>query len=1058
MTDETDAQLLPLPQYLREPPNGYADQPVAGERLLPFQRLTAADFERLCLAAAERVDGLDDPRLYGKPGQRQHGIDLFGGTANGYSDYQVRRVEAELTPTALRETVEDFAEGIRPFDAKRFVLCHAATIRRTQTLDELAKLRLELPDLVLDLWDGERLTRVLREAPNLVELYFNEHWRTVLYGPPPAPAGPSSVALQPLTVDALARGPLRVLGLEADLAAADAASDPVDRAGRLGEIADKLSAHGFDGVAATIARRRIDALVDGHDVGRAVGLLLVEAERLTERGNVAPTPAAVYRLKDLHSDLEPSAEARLEALEAMHRFYSDAGSALDLFATAAGRLADMDGSEASAAMAVVWWAESALACRDEKNLQRAVDAGLPLQESVPSELQTRFRILVAEARGDWDAILRDVATGSLMTVDQGLVYCRHARWLAWHGDGDGARRSYRAAIDPLARASYIRDLTYCIRSEHDVSLLLSQNPSQAEHLLAQVTGLGSRLPSDRNAYSNALEELSREQWPAAHMWTNRFLFESVRLGNLRGEFLARQLLGRIYAQTNESAAAAGNYLLCGQGSDAIAQVGSQIPPMDVAELVVESAPWVRGATLSLIATDADFRTQTEAEALLPAITAGLDAPPVSLVGPRVSVEAFKALAAMALLLPDSEIPQLLQRLEHAIPRPPSQPLLTDGACALCLALLAGYRPGVRAAVHAMMLVALDHDALAEELELALAKTAHEDEAFRTSLMAKSSEGNLFATRALLITEVETAETLTVADNWVRQALSAPPPSPNQINLGGRWGHIAAAARLLSEETCEQVAGHLLAIAESAAYLEIDRAGAVEAAGNLGAHVGASMRSSLFSRAMALTGQPDLNPFDDFARQTSHKLSAFRINLGPGELARGALLASARLGSSDDEVASAYQAVIRLMSSSEEHDARAAASALIALPETVRGGVSIQVLADNPSDDIRGAAAYLFCQVGESSEIGRRLATDAARSVRLTIATNLRSLPAILPELGQIEEILLEDPSAVVRAAARLNARVALGPTPLRQGPDPLPVLEADLRAGGPPIPIDVVGD
>lgn len=1019
---EPDADLVALPAYLREPPRGFADQPVAGERLLPFDRLSAADFERLCLAAAERVDGLEDARLYGNPGQRQHGIDLFGRTVEGYSDYQVRRVEAELTPTALRYAIEDFAGGLRPFGARRFILCYAMVVRRTQTLEELATLRLELPDLSLDLWDGERLTRILRQAPNVVELYFNENWRTVLYGPPPAPGGPATAPLPPLTVEALARGPMRVLGLEAELSAAEAATDPLDRAARLDEIAERLSLHGFEGVASAITRQRVEGLLDTGYEGQAVGLLLAETEQLTERGGVSPRPPGLHRLRDLRQDLEPLATARLQALEAMHGFYVHAPSALDQFAGCAAHLIDLPGAQANAALTVTWWAEAALACRDDEHLRRATDFAARLQERSPSELQTRLRIVIAESSGNWDVLLRDVAMGALMTVDQGLVYCRHARWLAWQGDGDAARRSYRAAIDPLARANYMRDLTYSIRSEHDVSALLSWNPSQADHILSQVTGVGSRLPADRNAYSNALEDLSKEQWPGAHMWANRCLFESVRLGNLRSELLTRQLLARIYSQTDEPIAAAANHILCGHGQDAAAVIARGSAPMDVAELMAERAPWVRGALLSVVAADADLRTPEDSAALLPELRLGLSAPQVAFIGPSLPVEAFKALAAMVLVLPEGEISVLLEALEEAIPRPPGQPLMTDRACAQAMSLMEEYRPALRAEVRRLMLTALDHDALAQDLETALATAARDDDAFREALVARSRQNNLFATRALLIAEVETPETRALADRWVVQALAAPAPTPSHIGFGGQWGLIGAAAHLLPEDRREEVARHLMAVAENPAYLELDRAGAVRAAGYLGMDVSAALRSSLFARAIGLAGGAPLNPFDDLARQSTHKLSSFRIRLGQGELVRRAVVASVRLATSAGEVASASAHVADLLSSSAEEDAGAAASALVALPEAARGEIPLQTLAESPLEEVRGAAAYFFCQAGEPSEVGRILAADRSRHVRLTMATNLASLPDTTRDLREIEKVLLGDASAVVRAAARLNCR------------------------------------
>ena len=52
---------------------------------LPFRARTWPDFERILLQYAEHVDGLRSARIYGVPGQAQHGIDLYGTDSHGKS-------------------------------------------------------------------------------------------------------------------------------------------------------------------------------------------------------------------------------------------------------------------------------------------------------------------------------------------------------------------------------------------------------------------------------------------------------------------------------------------------------------------------------------------------------------------------------------------------------------------------------------------------------------------------------------------------------------------------------------------------------------------------------------------------------------------------------------------------------------------------------------------------------------------------------------------------------------------------------------------------------------
>lgn len=88
---------------LRTPVTGDVAAPASKDPVaLPFRQRTWPDFERILLQYAEHVDGLRSVRIYGVPGQPQHGIDLYGTDEAGRTvAYQAKNVQ-RFTAASLR--------------------------------------------------------------------------------------------------------------------------------------------------------------------------------------------------------------------------------------------------------------------------------------------------------------------------------------------------------------------------------------------------------------------------------------------------------------------------------------------------------------------------------------------------------------------------------------------------------------------------------------------------------------------------------------------------------------------------------------------------------------------------------------------------------------------------------------------------------------------------------------------------------------------------------------------------------------------------------------------
>lgn len=171
--------------------------PVADRAVLPIEQLDPPMVERLIAEVAMRVDGIQ-VRIHGRSGQKQEGLDIWGGPVGSRTVYQVRRI-VELTPGGLRQAVTDYAGQPqlgdrqqswkkRRFDARRFVLVTGCVVADVPVDVELDALQKEYAgDLDIELWDNRRVSSYLMERGPIVAGIFGPQWAESFcgYRPPP---------------------------------------------------------------------------------------------------------------------------------------------------------------------------------------------------------------------------------------------------------------------------------------------------------------------------------------------------------------------------------------------------------------------------------------------------------------------------------------------------------------------------------------------------------------------------------------------------------------------------------------------------------------------------------------------------------------------------------------------------------------------------------------------------------------------------------------------------------------------------------------------------------
>ncbi len=170
----------PIPSRLETPPSSLVNPPVKTRKQeLPFRELSWEDFEKLCLRLVRLETDVEHCQLYGVPGQKQEGIDIYARKklAEKYQIYQCKRV-TNFGPSKIRKAISEFLEGEWINKADSFVLCSMESLRSTGTANELEiqSALLKEKDIKLIPWDSCELSAKLKGQPALVDDFFGREW------------------------------------------------------------------------------------------------------------------------------------------------------------------------------------------------------------------------------------------------------------------------------------------------------------------------------------------------------------------------------------------------------------------------------------------------------------------------------------------------------------------------------------------------------------------------------------------------------------------------------------------------------------------------------------------------------------------------------------------------------------------------------------------------------------------------------------------------------------------------------------------------------------------
>ena len=977
---------------------------------LPFRDLSSTRFERLCQDVAN-AHGFTQVHRYGKPGQAQHGVDFLGLSPDRQQTaFQAKQTKA-ISASELEGIVRSFADGPLAGEADAFVICMSVEGNEKRFQDALSQLRGEY-DFTIEVWDAVDLTHRLRRNRNLVQTYFGPDWVERFF----AAAVSSS---QRLDAEALLLGPIEALKLGPKVIEAQqlVGTSPVSAAELYEEIADALRER-FPGHAGRFEQLRATALKEAGDAAASHHILMELAIRdLFERAKPQLSSGVARGLPELNDDVDETRQARGAAVVLFGRWHEDPGALKGIAESFDGLAAD----DPYSPFIAVLLSEAALADREfqvsldrEEALRTAADRG-------EEQVALRVRIALADAGvpGAWPELIRRAEALRYPAADGTYVCLRGARWCAWNGQPERAESLYRLAMKLGAEADLDLDVENALWS---LAALYSV-PAQFKELLEtrelawSIDGSSSYVPTDPRTQERSYRHLANGELPDALLWARYRLLDSIRSGCLMTELESHVILARIYGQAGEPVAALEHAVLGGNGAlvkGMAPQVG--VWPEFLASAAGAPAPWVRRSALSAVAHVGDFAPPEVARGLAHEIVRQLHDAAEDM---RIAPALFQALEAVVLEATDDDLRQLLPVLKRAAAREPGGFLLTDPDVGWLAARVYRFRPSFRRQ-SASALADMAIGAHTGEWPGVLAECGGDlgelVEAFgRVAERERMDLAGPFADLGHL-----NAATRTLWSQRLEFVAEHPLGKRAQYQLGSQYDVPREFLWEQDEAVVHRYIDKLVAIGSDPHEPIVNRASALNSAGNAVDLISAEKKTELFVRLRPLTAQQtSMSEADQFGASSQHPLSRVQISFGSATDVRasgGRLLG--RVATEPDECSPVVRMALEWMRSDDAALQEAGAS-ILTLPNLPAPDGTCAELANHANPSVRREALRVPDLQNSLDEATlERLASDPVRKVRIGVAYALSSVRAAHPDSYESVRATLDaDPSAIVRAVA-----------------------------------------
>lgn len=993
--------------------------------VLPFAQRSPSDFEKILLVIGEQVDGLRGVRIYGVPGQAQFGIDLYGSSPNQENTaYQAKRY-AEFDENDLEAAVTKFASNKqKPVNAKRFVVCVSAVADRRQVSDKLEELRTKYRDkFELDLYDGRRLSELLKSRPDLVRRLFGPEWAAAFCDGvewPVPDLSPSDVV-----ADALVRGPIETLGLTRELERANelAEGSPREAAEMLGHIVSRLRESGFTGFVRRLRAQRAELLVAAGELADGVSEYSELAWEEIEGGATHWDRHPLGRISALMKDApDECVNAFIAITRAIDSWY---GSPAFSLSSAAEYLRAMHrcGHELTGRVSS-WLLEATIADRDDAASAAlapvvascvAGRAGLSLAD----ELTVRMRTALADVTSDWEDLLRDARSGRLGSRGGTLVHARAGRHAFRQERPVDADAEFSATVQQACTSGLFGEASTATRSVATVRLRFGglADVNSLLQLAADVERSNdTQYFNERDHLLDARTALLSERLPSALRSFRSALRSATVRGDINGETDALLGVADVLKRSGEPAAALRYALEAGSVEyvEALAPTVGYVA--DLSSRVGTGPYWQRAAALRCISLQADLVPDDDVKDLATRVLSATQEPARGHFAPHVHLNAWKAAAALVERMSLDAVEEALTLLEPMIGRQPNHYRFEDDDhVAAVVGALRGH-PSLRGRCAAHLASIIEQgDNFADTARSRLLRsveTVPEELIERCKAMA---DGNSVALDLLRAAGEPHPQVVDSARAAVENLLSTPAPAQGVMHFGLGYSRIAVRARVLTDAEQQALAEHFMSIARAVDRPESNRSEAIEGVAILANVLPSEIAEDYFEISLGYAGGTVESEVDPEMRSGTHPLNTFRFDLDFGSLPREAIEAAAALARSQGQVDRLAKLAIAWLYREDEKDVYAASRALAHLHG--KAEIDFGLLAQHPRVWVRQVAASSAVLAADEAVL-RDLVRDPVASIRTIVSTGLESIAAQNHNLAvELAAILYSDHRWSVRNPA-----------------------------------------
>ena len=986
---------------------------------LPLEELSWEDFERLQWRLLRDAEGLRGARRYGRRGQAQHGLDIVALDSDGSGVALQSKKYKKFTATNLNDAVKKFRTAERPFSVSRFIIGVACEADDTKVVETLLQCEKELEPVRLELWDREEISARLRGHPSIVIDFFGpataEHFCWPFTIQTVTVPGPEAVAVS----EAVARTPERVTGAEAKFRKADEvqAKAPGHALELVEEGQRLLRDAGFRAHAVRHEESRARLLIK---LGRAVDAARARMDEVwaaldAGKGNAAQV--AGHHLRQVAAEVPD--DERVSALVEI------ANRAIGLGANPLGRLPDPDslicGDAEDMWRLLVLAGETALANDRLDWLKQASKAFacLAATEDADETWRIRSRILLADATGDWSALLSDARRRRLGHALGALVIARYARHQALHQQFEEADELWDQAIGDACLARRWMDGRTWVFSRR--VFRLRWNPRTADELLPVEVALremgpsNPTLPRDDGACTTALEELRAENLRSAAIAAQRALRQAVASADWAGEERARRVLGSVLGASEEPELAV-RHLARAADVSGMQDISSRFTNryIDISDSLDSPNYWTVGTAYRLLAIEADLIPDEVIDNIAGKLIAELSGAESGTVPDFYSYEfsryrnAVRTLAGIADRLTQEQAEAVLTHFEKQLDPGVDRYRLHDEDEATAVARIALNQLALRrrAIVHLVPLMARSQRS---RKSITMDALAISEDIVRPCLEKQVELGCQWAREVL----VDLFDDVFMEDSEAALVrLTAPlEHTPGAYEIGTNAVGDSLLVRGLSAEQRDRAIGELLGRTEDTHVALADRGDYLLAASSLVEGLDERARRSHCEAALRVAGAPAPSEFDRMHLDVAHPLGSVHMSFDTGDTPAKALYLAACLAVDGEQHARikhlAYQ-----MIGPDDRSGYWATRALRQLQDT-----------DALNDDLgflsgqgcaaRSLAAAIWARHPSPPHLGARLATDLDPRVRRALAEGLSKVDPASEQMD-VRQLLVRDPAYSVR--------------------------------------------